>query len=262
MNYKRIILEFKENVAVLTLNHPEVLNSISFLMNTEIKDALKYLGSPESKARCLLITGSGRGFCAGANLKDDTAVDTDLSPGEKYFKAWLPLFLLLRDLPMPIISAVKGPVAGVGMSLALSADMVLAGKSAYFLQAFARIALVPDGGASYILPRLIGKARAMELSLLAERLPAEKAYEWGLVNYVYDDDNLMTEANKLAKRLAAGPTVALGFTRKLYWKAFENTYEEQFRLEAQMIDQLGYTEDRIEGVKAFIEKRDARFKGK
>jgi 2-(1,2-epoxy-1,2-dihydrophenyl)acetyl-CoA isomerase len=140
--------------------------------------------------------------------------------------------------------------------------MVLAGKSTYFLQAFARIGLVPDGGASYILPRLIGKARAMELSLLAERLPAEKAYEWGLVNYVYDDDNLMTEAYKLAKRLAAGPTVALGFTRKLYWKAFENTYEEQFRLEAQMIEQLGHTEDRNEGLMAFIEKRNAHFKGK
>ena len=192
----------------------------------------------------------------------DSPRENTLGPREQYIDNWLSMFLQVRDLPIPYISAVKGPVVGVGMSLALSADIILAGKSAYFLQAFARIGLAPDGGATYILPRLIGKARAMELSLLAERLPAEKAFEWGLVNRLCDDDMLMTDAMEMATRLAKGPTKALGGTRRAYWRTFDNTYEQQFYLEADIVEELSHTEDRMEGVMAFIEKREAQFKGK
>lgn len=260
MTYERIILEIKDNIAVLTLNHPEALNAISQQMNREIKDALDVVARTGSGARCLVITGAGRGFCAGANLMDGSR-ENKLGPREQYIDDWLSMFLKVRDLPIPYISAVKGPVVGVGMSLALSADIILAGKSAYFLQAFARIGLAPDGGTTYILPRLIGKARAMELSLLAERLPAEKAFEWGLVNRLCDDDALMADAMEMATRLAKGPTKALAGTRRAYWRTFDNTYEQQFYLEADILEELSHTQDRTEGVMAFIEKREVQFKG-
>lgn len=265
MKYQQIILEYSDNIAILTLNDPDALNAISNQMNMEIKEGLKELADPENGARCLLITGAGRGFCAGANIKPssrESSQDEDVTPGDRYVNTWRPLFTQLRDLRMPVISAVKGPVAGVGMSLALSADLVIAGKSAYFLQAFTRIGIVPDGGATYILPRLIGKARAMELSLLAERLPAETAFEWGLVNRLVEDEDLMSEAVGLAKRLAKGPTIAYALTRKLYWEAVENTYEEQFKLEGECLNELNTTHDMMEGFMAFAEKREAKFQGK
>ncbi len=265
MTYERIMLEFKDNIAVLTLNHPEALNAISAQMNEEIREGLLEVGNPESGARCLVITGAGRGFCAGANIKASSRESSrgeNVTPGEDYVQRWLPLFTRLRDLRMPVVSAVKGPVVGVGMSLALSADMVVAGRSAYFLQAFTRIGIIPDGGATYILPRLIGKARAMELSLLAERLPAEKALEWGLINRLVEDEELMDEALSLAARLAKGPTVAYALTRKAYWMAFENSYEDQFRLEGESLDVLSKTLDMAEGFMAFAERREPRFQGK
>ena len=265
MSYEKIILEYSDNIATLTLNDPAALNAISNQMNREIKEGLKEVANPEKGVRCLLITGAGRGFCAGANIKPssrESSRDETVTPGDNYVQTWLPLFTQLRDLRMPVISALKGPVVGVGMSMALSADLVIAGKSAYFLQAFTRIGIVPDGGATYILPRLIGKARAMELSLLAEKFPAEKALEWGLINRLVEDDDLMTEAMTLAKRLASGPTVAYALTRHLYWRAVENTYEEQFELEGECLNELYTTHDMVEGMTAFAEKREAKFRGK
>lgn len=265
MNFERIKLEFTDNVAVLTLNHPEALNAISLKMITELSDVMENIEDPANGARCLLLTGAGRGFCAGANLADPErglAEGGKIDGGEVLEKFYNPLFLRLSNLRMPFITAVNGPAAGVGMSFALSADMILAARSAYFLQAFRRIGLVPDGGATYILPRLIGTVRAMELSLLGERLPAEKALEWGMINRVYDDADLMPQAMKLAKDLATGPTSVLALIRRAYWLSHDNSYIEQLNVERQYQRLAGQTEDFLEGVTAFREKRPAQFKGR
>jgi 2-(1,2-epoxy-1,2-dihydrophenyl)acetyl-CoA isomerase len=176
--------------------------------------------------------------------------------------AFHPFLRRLRQMHCPIITSVNGPAAGEGMSFALMGDLVLCAKSAYFLQAFRRIGLVPDCGSTWMLPRLIGKARAVELSLLGERLPAEKALEWGLVNRVYDDAALFDETMKLAHDLANGPTIALSLIRKLYWDSPENSFEQQLDLEQRMQRVAGAAEDFKEGVTAFLEKRPAQFKGK
>lgn len=265
MEYQRIRIEFKNSIARLTLNHPETLNAVSLQMIRELNAVLDEIEDPFNDARCLLITGQGRGFCAGANLSDpekDMGSDTRPDLGAGLEKWYNPFLLRLRDLPMPIITAVNGPAAGVGMSFALMGDLVLAARSAFFLQAFRRIGLIPDGGATFILPRMIGFSRAMELSLLGERLPAEKALEWGMINRVYEDDHLMPEALKLAEALASGPTQALSLIRKAYWKSIDNTYETQLKLEGTLQKLAGQTQDFREGVAAFLEKRPAKFKGK
>jgi 2-(1,2-epoxy-1,2-dihydrophenyl)acetyl-CoA isomerase len=167
----------------------------------------------------------------------------------------------MRDLEMPFVTAVNGAAAGIGMSFALMGDIVLAARSAFFQQAFARIGLVPDGGSTWMLPRLIGLARARELSLLAERLPAETALAWGLINRVYDDAVLLDEAIALAKRLAEGPTLALAATRRLFWASPDNAFEQQLAIEKEEQSRAGKTEDFREGIIAFLKKRPAQFKG-
>ena len=265
MDYDLIKLDMKDAIAIITLNHPEVLNAMGIEMLSEVKHAIGMIETPENSVRCLLITGAGRGFCSGANLappSEGVEKDVQMVVREGLDATYNPLFLRLRDLRMPIVTAVNGPAAGVGMSLALMGDIILAARSAYFLQAFKRIGLIPDGGATYILPRLVGLARAMELSLLAERLPAETALEWGLINRVCDDDKLMTDALNYAKELATGPTVALSLIRKAYRLGLDNSYEEQLHVESILQTEAGQTEDNREGVAAFLEKRPARFKGK
>ncbi|MGH7838703.1 MAG: enoyl-CoA hydratase-related protein, partial [Candidatus Binataceae bacterium] len=182
-------------------------------------------------------------------------------PGTLLETLFHPFLRRLRELPLPIVTAVNGAAAGVGMSFALMGDLVLCARSAYFLQAFRRIGLVPDGGSTWLLPRLIGKARAIELSLLGEKLPAERALEWGLVNRVFDDAELMAQAGELARDLANGPTLALGLIRRLYWHSADNSYEEQLNLEAQSQRIAGRSGDCKEGVRAFLEKRPANFRG-
>ncbi|MBW1789196.1 MAG: enoyl-CoA hydratase/isomerase [Deltaproteobacteria bacterium] len=266
MEYKRLRLEFKDDIAILTLYHPEVLNAISLLMIRELNQAVEEIEDPANGARCLLMTGAGRGFSAGANLSDTEArlsrADRKMDAGEALTKYYNPFFIRLKKLKMPFVTAVNGPAAGVGMSLAIMGDLVLAARSSFFLQAFRHIGLIPDGGATYILPRLVGFSRAMELSLLGEKLPAEKALEWGLINRVYDDEELMPRALELCRELAQGPTEALRLIRKAYWNSIDNTYEQQLGLEGMLQKQAGRTEDFMEGVSAFLDKRPADFKGK
>ena len=262
MEFERAKLDIDGQVATLTLNHPEVMNAVSMEMLGGLMKAMDEVENPSNGVRCLVMTGEGRGFCTGANLQgrgDNNGGRPDA--GSALETSYHPFLRRLRNLNMPFITAVNGPAAGVGMSFALMGDLVLCARSSYFLQAFRRIGLVPDGGSTWILPRLVGKARAMELSLLGEKLPAETALQWGLVNRVIDDEKLMGEVKTLAKDLAAGPTVSLSLIRKLYWESTDNTYEEQLNLERQFQRTAGNSSDFKEGVRAFLEKRPAQFKG-
>lgn len=260
-------------IATIAFNDPDALNAMSPPMLKSLDMALTEVADPASGIRCLILTGEGRGFCAGANIggMDNDSDDADNAQagaksnaqndaGAGLERVYHPLLRQLRHLPCPIVSAVNGPCAGVGMSFALMGDMVLAGKSAFFLQAFRGIGLVPDGGATYILPRLVGLARAKELAIMGERLKAETALEWGLINRVYDDADLMDEARKLAGELANGP-FSLGLIRGLLWDSVDATYEEQLNRERWAQQMAGRSRDFAEGVKAFAEKRPADFKG-
>jgi 2-(1,2-epoxy-1,2-dihydrophenyl)acetyl-CoA isomerase len=262
MQFERATLELDGAVAILSMNHPEVLNAVSAEMLKGMTDALDALAGSAARPRCLLLTGTGRAFSTGANLQGRGG--SGLVPrgaGHTLETLFHPFARRLRDLPYPLVTAVNGPAAGAGMSIALMGDLVLCARSAYFLQAFRRIGLVPDCGATWLLPRLVGRARAIELSLLGERLPAETALAWGLVNRVFDDEALIGEARRLAHELAAGPTVALGLMRRLYWESPENSYEQQLDLECRTQRLAGATEDFREGVNAFLEKRPAKFVG-
>ena len=262
MKYENVEVTHVDRVAVLKLNAPEVLNALSGDMVLEISHAVDEIINGD--ARCLLMTGEGRAFCAGANLQAGNlnAKSEALPPSGGVLEThYHPLMNKLKNMEIPMVTAVNGPAVGVGMSFAVMADMVVAAKSAYFLQAFANIGLVPDGGATWLLPRLIGWGRAMELSMMAERLPAEKALEWGLVNRLVDDEQLMDEAMSIAGKLAAGP-MSLGLIRRAYWASYNNSYAEQFQLEANLQAAAFASEDNQEGVQAFLEKRQAKFKGK
>jgi 2-(1,2-epoxy-1,2-dihydrophenyl)acetyl-CoA isomerase len=262
MEFERASLEFDGAVAILRMNHPEVLNALSPEMLQGMTDALDAIAKSDGRTRCLVLTGTGRAFSTGANLQGRGGNDAmPRGAGHTLETVFHPFIRRLRDLPYPIVTAVNGAAAGAGMSVALMGDLVLCARSAYFLQAFRRIGLVPDCGSTWLLPRLIGRARAIELSLLGERLPAETALAWGLVNRVFDDEALMGEARKLAYDLAAGPTLALGLIRRLYWESPENSYEQQLDLECRTQRIAGASDDFREGVAAFLEKRPARFAG-
>ena len=260
MAYERVKLDFDGRIAVLKLNHPEVLNAVGGKMLEDLAQAVREVGAAGSPARCLLLTGEGRSFCSGANLADGATAGGG-GPGDRLRALYHPILFALRDLEMPIVTAVNGAAAGVGMSFAIMGDIVCASKNAYFLQAFARIGLIPDGGATFLLPRLVGWGRAVELSMLAERLPAEKAHEWGLVNRLYEDnETLMQGAMEIAARLANGPR-SLALIRRAYWNTWHLGYEQQLDLEAQLQNEAGRSRDFMEGVSAFLQKRDAEFTG-
>src|SRR3982074_2495155 len=264
MQFKHVTLEFDGPVAVLKLDHQEVMNAVSIDMLGGLSEALDAIDDRKAEVRCLVISGTGRAFCAGANLqgRGDAKPGARSNAGAALETAYHPFLRRLRNLHCPIVTSVNGAAAGAGMSFALMGDMILCARSSYFLQAFRRIGLVPDCGSTWLLPRMIGKARSVELSLMGERLPAEKALEWGLVNRVYDDAALMEETLKLAHELANGPTIALSLIRRLYWESPDNSFEDQLNLEFESQRIAGAAEDLKEGGTEVREKRPANTKGR
>ena len=261
MEIGRVLLEVTDGVAVLTLNDPKVMNAAGASLLDNVLAAFDHIEDPAHGVRCVVITGAGEAFCAGANLKE-RAQGAAMPVGMVLISHWHPLLRRMRHLHCPIIAAVNGGAAGGGIGLALACDLVIAARSAYFLQAFRRIALAPDVGSTWLLPRRISLARAAELSLMGEKLSAEKALAWGLINRVVEDGAARGEAMVMARNLARGPTVALGLMRDLYWSSLENTFEDQLDLEYRAQRRAGASEDFREGVAAFLEKRPAQFTGR
>ncbi|MBW2941895.1 enoyl-CoA hydratase-related protein [Zhongshania aquimaris] len=264
MNFQEIKVEIRDSVGILTLNAPSTLNALTPVMVKEIDEAIDYLAK---NARAMILCGAGRGFCSGASLNPSnplTPLPADRSQRdiglilEKYLN---PIMLKLKNLPIPWISAVRGSAAGFGASLALAGDMIVASENATFIQIFSKIGLVPDGGATHLLSRTIGRARTMELMLTGDRLSAEKALEWALINRVVADESLEEEAFNTALSLARGPTVALSLIRKAVWAAVDSNWEASLETEREMQKIAGQTADFDEGVTAFVEKRAANFTG-
>lgn len=259
MTYEMILSERRGDVLVVTLNRPERLNAAPPQAFEEIAHAIANLDG----ARAVLFAGSGRAFCSGADVGGGALGSDD--PGNATFAAltqsYNPTMAAIADLAVPVVSAVRGPAAGIGCSLALAADFCVAGETAYFLQAFVNIGLVPDGGASWMLPRLIGRARASEMMLLGEKVPAAKALDWGMIHKVVGDDALDAEAFALAERLAAGPTVAMGLMRRQIRTAYESDYASAMLQEAENQRAARGTADSMEGGIAFLQKRKAAFRG-
>jgi 2-(1,2-epoxy-1,2-dihydrophenyl)acetyl-CoA isomerase len=258
-----VLVSFDSGVLRVTLNRPDKLNALNPEMHKLLRQALER-AAEEREVRALLLGGAGRGFCAGQDLSERDVspgaapIDLSVSLGSYYN----PLVRRLRELPKPVVCAVNGVAAGAGANLALACDIVLAGRSAFFIESFSKIGLVPDAGGTWFLPRLVGQARAMGLALLGEKLSAEQAGEWGLIWKVVDDAKLPEESLSLAKALADGPTKGYGLIKKAMRASGVNSLDAQLELERDLQREAGYSEDYREGVTAFKEKRPPRFKGK
>ncbi len=246
-------------VAILTLNEPESLNAMTPDLLGALAQAIGEM-TADPAIRALVLTGAGRGFCSGQNLKAAEILGDNLVEG--VMKFYWPALKALRECRVPVVVAVNGVAAGGGFSLAMAGDVVVAARSANFIQVFSRIGLVPDLGSTWLLPRLIGRQRALELMLFNEPLSAERAKEWGLVREVVDDADLMPEAIKLAQRLAQGPTRTLVATRMLLEDSEHATFADQFRREIEVQSDIRRSADALEGRAAFIEKRKANFSGR
>jgi 2-(1,2-epoxy-1,2-dihydrophenyl)acetyl-CoA isomerase len=247
------------SVGVLTLSEPASLNAMTPDLLGALATAIGEI-TDDAEVRALVLTGEGRGFCSGQNLKASEALGADIVAG--VMRHYWPAFRAMRECRVPIVVAVNGVAAGGGFSLAMAGDIIVAARSASFIQVFSRVGLVPDLGSTWLLPRLVGRQRALELMLLNEPLSAERAHEWGLVRQVVDDNRLLDEAIKLAQRLAAGPTRALVATRALLEESEHASYAAQFRREIEMQSEIRRSDDALEGRTAFVEKRAARFGGR
>jgi 2-(1,2-epoxy-1,2-dihydrophenyl)acetyl-CoA isomerase len=258
----KVKTEVKDRIGIVTLNDPATLNAAGMELMDDLRAAVSAFIADDD-VRAIVITGEGRGFCSGANLSGGGRRITEGSsgPNQSLLQVYNPFVSMIRKSPKPLVAAVNGVAAGVGASLALVCDLIVAGESAYFLQAFRRIGLVPDGGATYLLPRLVGKARAMELTLLGEKLPAKTALEWGMINRCVPDAELMSTAMDLARQLADGPK-SLGYTRNLIWASMDAAWHDQVEAEAYVQGDAARTEDAREGIMAFAQKRPAAFKGR
>lgn len=258
MAFETLEYEIADGVVTVTLNRPDNLNSMNALMRRELVAAFRQ--APED-GRAMVLTGNGRGFCAGQDLGDVTSFD-ELDLERTLREEYDPILKALRECPIPVIAAINGPAAGAGANLALGADIVVAARSASFLEAFARIGLIPDAGGTYLLPRLVGRARALGMSLLAEPLTADKAAEWGLIWEVVEDDQLAEHVAKMARKLANGPTAAYRLIKEALAASPANDIETQLALEASLQGEAGQTRDFKEGVMAFLEKRKPSYEGR
>jgi 2-(1,2-epoxy-1,2-dihydrophenyl)acetyl-CoA isomerase len=264
MQLETVNVRVREGAATVELNRPQALNAWNAQLGTDLLQALRQAAADEG-VRAVLLTGAGRAFSSGADLKDvsggfttpDGRPDVYRTLTERYH----PIMTTIREMPKPVLAAVNGPAVGIGCSLALCCDLIVAAESAYFLLAFVNIGLVPDGGSSLFVPTRVGMARAMELSILGERLPARQALEWGLINRVVDDGRFGEETASLAARLAAGPTRSYAGSKRQLNNWLYSRMTEQLELEAQIQREMAGSDDFLEGAMAFAQKRDPRFAG-
>ena len=265
IQFETVNVRSADGVATIELNRPEALNAWNAQLGADLLAALR--GANEDDAvRAVLLTGAGRAFSSGADLKDVSGGQTTPEGRPDVYRTlterYHPIMLAIREMPKPVVAAVNGPAVGIGCSLALCCDLIVASESSYFLLAFVNIGLVPDGGSSLFVPTRVGMARASELAMLGERLPAARALEWGLINRVFADERLREESAALAARLAAGPTRSYAGTKRQLNSWLYTRMDEQLELEAQIQQEMADGEDFLEGAMAFAEKRPARFSGR
>ena len=257
--YETILLDQSDGIARITLNRPDRLNSFTRAMHAELQAAI----DEAAEARVVVLTGAGRGFCAGQDLNDRAVAPGEtVDLGDTVEASWNPLIRRFASMPQPVIARVNGVAAGAGANIALACDIVIAARSAKFIQSFSALGLIPDSGGSWHLPRLVGQARALGLALTGEPLPAETAADWGLIWKAVDDDALDTEVDALAAKLASLPPLGLAAIKSIIRSTGERTLDQELDLQRDEMRRLGFTEDYREGVAAFLAKRPAKFTGR